>query len=90
MRRLRASESPDDNEVSARLLGAIIAREMEALDAPHVVVCRSLGSGTLTFIGPYPSGVQAMAVAQRDARAEQAAGHADIEYDVAPLFPPMG
>ena len=88
MKPMRSNEWPDDNEVNARLFGAIMALEMEALDAPHIVVCRTLRSSQVTFSGPYPSGVEALAAAERSARAQEATGTCDLEFDVAPLFPP--
>lgn len=88
MRSMRVWEWPDPYEVGARLLSAIIAHEMQALDAPHVVVCRTVGGGLETFSGPYPSVVEALAVAERDAREEEAAGNFDLQFDVAPLLPP--
>lgn len=84
--RLRSGGWPDEDEAWARLTDVIVAREVEILEGPHVVVCRAGSQVTVT--GPYPSGLAALCVAIREQDAETAAGHFDIEYDVAPLLPP--
>ena len=78
-----------DEEVAARLYAAIIATESEALDGPHVVVCRSRSTGVLTFSGPYPSALDALTAVDGDERAERRAGNRDLAFHVARLFPPL-
>jgi hypothetical protein len=72
-----------------RLLGAIVQDAANALDAPHVVLAHNT-STDLTFVsGPYPSGLEALAAADREARRE-ADDHGDLVFRVAQVHPPAG
>lgn len=60
--------------------------ELELLDGPHIVVCRDTETGDAMYSGPFPTGLEALARAQRDHDSERAAGSTTLEFSVAPLF----
>lgn len=75
----------------ARLRAALAECDEDFLAHPHVVITKSRKFGFETISGPYPTGVAALAAAERDAReAEQlgTAGADDCDYSVARLLPP--
>ena len=64
------------------------AVEVAEVDLPHVVLTTASGSPSVTCSGPYSTGLQALAVAEMEHRAELAAGGSgEIRFHVAPLYP---
>ncbi len=77
----------DSEDVYLLLTQAFAASEIELLDGPHIVVCRDTETGDAMYSGPFPTGLEALARAQRDHDSERAAGSTTLEFSVAPLFP---
>ncbi len=77
----------ESDDVYLMLTEAYVASEVALIDEPHIVVCRDTETGVAMYSGPYPTGLEAMTRAQRDAESERAAGESTLEFSVAPLFP---
>lgn len=68
----------------------LVRAEVESLDHPFIVVCRDPSTGSVSYSGPYHSGLAALQAAEREHRAElrAAAGEpGSLEFSVAPLAP---
>lgn len=65
---------------------ALIANEVENLDAPHIVICRVAGTNVASYLGPFRTGLDALMAAQAEADStlEEA-----FEYRVAALMQPV-
>lgn len=67
--------------VHAFLSQAVAAAAREEIDHPHIVVCRDAESGAVSYSGPYPDGLSALVVAEREAALDP------MEFTVAALLP---
>ncbi len=76
----------DSDEVYLLLTQAYLTTEVELIDEPHIVVCRDTETGITMYSGPFRTGLEAMARAQRDQDSERAAGSSVLEFTIAPLF----
>ena len=57
-----------------RLLDAVVKDAHIALDAPHVVLAHNTSTGLIFVSGTYPTGLDALAAADREGRREADAG----------------
>ncbi|MFD1247357.1 hypothetical protein ACFQ3F_06115 [Nocardioides ginsengisoli] len=60
----------------------------DELSLPHIVITRDVPTGVLTYSGPYPSALEAMAAADAErCRSTQDPGW-EVTFDIAPLCEP--
>ena len=78
--------SGEPGEPLERLLDAVVQDATIALDAPHVVLAHNTSTGLIFVSGSYPSGLEALASADREAQREAAGGV--LVFKVAQLHPP--
>ena len=79
------SGEPDERALD-RLLDAVVNDAAIALDAPHVVLAHNTSTGLIFVNGTYPSGLDALAAADREGRRE-AGGGGVLVFKVAKLDP---
>jgi len=79
-----------DRRLSKQMRGsvqeALIAEELSSVEKPHVVECRIRGTGIASLVGPFPSGIAALAHAEDEAR--RSAPEDNLQYTVLPLATP--
>lgn len=76
---------PGDIERIARIMYSM---EIDEIEMPHLVVTNIVGCTLATYSGPYASGLDALAVAEAERRADLASGGTgDVQFSVAPLYP---
>jgi len=76
---------PGDHALD-RLLDAVVQDAAISLDAPHVVLTHNTSTGLIFVSGSYPSGLEALAAADREARREADTGGV-LVFKVAQVHP---
>ena len=75
---------PDDLLVS---IEALVRDGVDDLDRPHVVITQDARTGCVMLQGPYPHAIDALRIAERDARWLDG-DEESVVLRVAPLLPP--
>ena len=71
----------------AFLSRAVAAAAREEIDLPHIVICRDRETGAVSYSGPFPNGLTALVVTEREADSERRAGGVStMEFSVAALL----
>ena len=62
--------------------------ELAEIEMPHIVLCRNVHNGDVSYSGPYPSALAALTAADHERAVERRAGGAgELSFHVAPLYP---
>ncbi|MFL6157647.1 MAG: hypothetical protein ACJ72D_16250 [Marmoricola sp.] len=73
------------HEFLARLVGVAETAELEL---PHIVVCRDVETGSVSYSGPFPDGISAMVFADRESALDRELNDGvPLSFGVAALFP---
>lgn len=76
-------------QIAHGLLADALAREgVHDLDRPHIALCTAVSTGTVTYLGPYPTGLHAVMAAAAEHAGLQDDG-IDVHTSVAVLLPPL-
>lgn len=74
--------------VNAFVSDAVGAAAREEIELPHIVVCRDVDTGAVSYSGPFPSGLEALLFADRESALDRAFNAQNpMEFSVAALFP---
>lgn len=76
----------DSPRILSLLMERILQQESAEMDSPHVLICHAVGTGIVSYQGPYPTGLHAAVAAEAEARLEGASG-ASLAFTIAPLLP---
>ncbi|HET6153924.1 MAG TPA: hypothetical protein VFE15_13300 [Marmoricola sp.] len=73
------------HEFLARIVGSA---ESAKLDLPHIVVCRDIETGAVSYSGPFPDGVSALVFAERESAVDRELNDGEpLSFGVAALYP---
>lgn len=72
----------------AFLSKAVSAAAREEIDLPHVLICRDVETGAVSYSGPFPTGLAALAAAEREQQVDDATNDGPpMSFSVAALLP---
>lgn len=73
--------------VHAFLVQVMSEAGREEIDLPHIVICRDSETGAVTYSGPFPNGLQALAAAERERTLDEATNDGvPLDFRVAALL----
>jgi hypothetical protein len=68
------------------VLDSLVGESVREIDLPHLVLCTDLETGAVSYEGPYPDGMTALAAAESEST-ELDAEVSGFRFTVAPLLP---
>jgi hypothetical protein len=74
--------------VQALVSKAVGEAAREEIELPHIVVCRDLETGAVSYSGPFPNGLSALVFAEQESVLDQSTNPVNpMQFGVAALFP---
>jgi hypothetical protein len=82
----RDSEGPLVNWAARVLIDLVSDQALEEAELPHILICRALDTGYVTYSGPYLTAMDAMVAADYEEGLAANDTEIDLEFSVAPIY----